>query len=201
MDGSVTSTVLEQDKKQMLHAQQLALYAAAFMRDAFSRRDALNFARPATLSMGYQPSVVYSVVSAYQQACDHLGELERLPDDWDGYGALRVSDEARNNAMSLIHSTCMHNLLAPSPTVSPNPNGTVSLEWQTDDREAYIEIGNTKASGYCRFSNQKPLYLQGSPEEVSAILPGLVSLLSEPARPLVPMLSQTGAWVDDDGTD
>lgn len=197
MDGSTTSTVLEPDKTQQVRAQQITLYVTAFLRDASSRQDNMSFV-PA---ISHQPAAIYTIASASQQACEQLKDLTRLSDNWDGYGALRISEEALRNAMSVVHSTCIHNLGSTSPAVSPNPNGTVSLEWQRDDREAYIEIGNTRASGYCRFSNQKPLYLQGSPEDVNALLPGLISLLSEPARPLVPMLSQAIARVDDDATD
>jgi hypothetical protein len=47
------------------------------------------------------------------------------------------------------------------PEISPQPLGVIALKWKTDSGEAYIEIGETRFSGYIELAGGKTYYLQG----------------------------------------
>ena len=72
-----------------------------------------------------------------------LEEMARLPDNWDGYGGLPISKGAVANARAALSS-----LLAavPLPDITPNPNGTISMEWETERGVAHLEVGATRFS-------------------------------------------------------
>jgi hypothetical protein len=79
--------------------------------------------------------------------------------NWDGYGALPVSSETRKNALSAL-SGLEH--LAPAPAVIPNPNGTISFEWETEKGIGHLEVGRTRFSFYIRRTSGIPFLLDGS---------------------------------------
>jgi hypothetical protein len=165
MDSSSdTSTVLNQEKKR----QQLAMLGAA------------------AWTPFQQPTAIYEETRAaalYEQVYASLKELSQLPENWDGYGALQVGDQALRNAKTFVNSIALYSSGFDAPGVAPNPNGTLSLEWERDGQEAYLEIGNTRASGYCRFPRLPTTYIQGSAEDVSVWLPAFLAHISESSKP------------------
>jgi hypothetical protein len=75
-----------------------------------------------------------------------LYALAALPENWDGYGALHISAETIHNARRALN-VLAH---APLPEITPNPNGTISFEWETESSEAHLEIGKTRYSFYAK---------------------------------------------------
>ena len=93
-------------------------------------------------------------------------ELASLEDDWDGYGAVAISDRARANAerfASIIGDTPFN---LPTPEVTPNPAGTISFEWDSPHGEAYFEIGDTDYSAFIKSNGQPTIYSQGRVDEI-----------------------------------
>jgi len=86
-----------------------------------------------------------------------LGQLSKLKEDWDGYGALAVTPDACAHAQRFLTFSPQGMLV---PDVSPTSNGTVSLEWLSNEGDAYLEIGRTRYSGHIQ-SGGKTVYLQG----------------------------------------
>jgi hypothetical protein len=86
-----------------------------------------------------------------------LGQLSKLKEDWDGYGALAVASDACAHAQRFIAFSPQGMLV---PEVSPTSNGTVSLEWVSNEGDAYLEVGRTRYSGHIQ-SRGKTIYLQG----------------------------------------
>ena len=84
-----------------------------------------------------------------------------LGEHWDGYGGLPISERARNHARHFIDVIEASPFSLSAPEVSPNANGTIAMEWEIGATEAYLEIGNTRYSGYIKKSGQRPVYLQG----------------------------------------
>ena len=74
-----------------------------------------------------------------------IEELSRMEENWDGYGALPISGTTRYNALSVLRGIVPH---APTPDITPNPNGTVSFEWESPRGKAHLEIGQTRLSFY-----------------------------------------------------
>lgn len=74
---------------------------------------------------------------------DPLDEIARLPRNWDGY------DGGTFLPATIDHARRVRDALTAAGfdvEVTPNPNGTVSLEWQNN----HVEVGATRGIGYVR---------------------------------------------------
>lgn len=67
-----------------------------------------------------------------------LDELANLPDNWNGEGAVRISPRIVARTRSILTSIIVDH---PRPELTPNPNGTISLEWDCANRFLHLEIG------------------------------------------------------------
>jgi hypothetical protein len=114
-----------------------------------------------SIPLYWRGSATASVINACEAAKVVVSTFQSLGPDWDGYGAVPISETARSNATRVLDIIEAMPVSLPTPEISPNPNGTISMEWDTEDAEAYIEIGNTRFSGYIRSSDASPVYLQG----------------------------------------
>src|SRR5262245_6918574 len=72
-------------------------------------------------------------------------DFAAMPENWDGYGAIRIGFETKNNAQSALELILIY---APAPDITPNSNGTISFEWETPHGVSHLEIGRTKFSFY-----------------------------------------------------
>jgi hypothetical protein len=86
----------------------------------------------------------FAEFDAARQAIEELAFPES---DWDGYGALPITAEAKTNARAALDTL---ETSAPAPEVIPNANGTLSFEWETDLGVGHLEIGRTRYSFYIR---------------------------------------------------
>lgn len=69
-----------------------------------------------------------------------------LENNWDGYGAIPACKECASNAISLI-KLIRENTFCSITECYPNPNGTISLEWNKDNKEhVYVEVGRETMS-------------------------------------------------------
>jgi hypothetical protein len=74
-----------------------------------------------------------------------ISELAQLGPNWDGYGADPIAGSCIDQVRVLI------NLLPatiPSPEITPNPNGTLTLDWETGDQALSLELGATRFSSF-----------------------------------------------------
>ena len=108
-----------------------------------------------------------------------ISELASMDENWDGYGALRISPETTSNTLS-----CLDNLLrvAPVPDITPNPNGTISLEWETERGVAHLEIGKTRFSFYLKLRSGKPILADGLAKHIPEYVGGIVSSFLFPVQ-------------------
>src|SRR5204863_10222506 len=49
----------------------------------------------------------------------------------------------------------------PVPEVMPKSGGTMGFEWDVGTAEAYLEIGNTKFSGYVKSEDHEAILIEG----------------------------------------
>lgn len=89
---------------------------------------------------------------------DQLLDLASLPNGWDGEGAAAISDNIVNRVKTILSQT---RSLAASPDLIPNTNGTISLEWESDDRFIHLEIGENDFSLLLGSSGTPPRGMQG----------------------------------------
>jgi hypothetical protein len=108
---------------------------------------------------------------------EHTGELKA---DWDGDGALPIQEQTKNNALLAARSIVAS---APVPGIAPNPNGTISMEWETNLGSGHLEIGRTKYSFYLEAPGCKLFTAQGSVDKMVPYLGLLVSRYLFPPAP------------------
>jgi hypothetical protein len=133
----------------------------------------------------------YEEYRCLSQGIDSFGELL---DNWDGYGASSISAQARNNALGFVRVIEAYPFAMPRPDILPKPTGTISFEWETAHAEAYIEIGNTRYSGFIKRGWQQPIFLQGQADAMDQQLVAVVqnSILPPPMHPAAITEIRTG---------
>lgn len=130
----------------------------------------------------FPTAAVIFALPARTEARELLDQFKTLEENWDGYGALKISEEAYNTASMFIKN------LPPtitSPEISPNPNGTITLEWETNTSSAQLEVGRTTYSFFLRPTQGKKTYMQGAASEVPPVI-GLLATLQKPTTSTPP---------------
>lgn len=85
------------------------------------------------------------------QAINDIWALGRLPDNWDGYGALSVDYMAQKIAVNLL--TGLMKFEIPRPDILPTANGGVALEWETAQINLALEINPYRDIRACIWSS------------------------------------------------
>jgi hypothetical protein len=106
----------------------------------------------------------FAEFDAAQQSIEQLAFPEA---NWDGYGALAISAETKSNALSALNNL---EGTAPAPEIIPNPNGTLTFEWETNLGVGHLEIGRTRYSFYVRPNVGPPLLCDGEAGDVGRFL-------------------------------
>lgn len=95
-----------------------------------------------------------------EAALEEVRAFANYLDDWDGYGAVRPLSDCLMHAMNIIRNKNIR--LDYLSDIYPNPNGTLSLEWEKDENEIGLEVGKEEFSYYAHFgeyhsyNNRKP---------------------------------------------
>lgn len=87
-----------------------------------------------------------------------LEELASLPTDWDGHGAIPIAAATVSNVRIILSSILK---VITAPDVTPNSNGTVSLEWESKIGFAHLEIGLTKFALFIKPISGASTFLDG----------------------------------------
>jgi hypothetical protein len=111
-----------------------------------------------------------------------IDELAYTKPNWDGYDALPVSGDAKRNALAALGALAR---TAPLPTVVPNPNGTLSFEWESEYGIGHLEIGKTRYSFYVKPTSGRALLSDGDADKISGFLGMFVDgvLYPKPSEP------------------
>lgn len=96
-----------------------------------------------------------------------IDEFSAMGANWDGYGAAAIGEMACANARAALSSLLA---VAPCPDLSPNPNGTISMEWESESGYAVLEIGNSRFSFYLKVGTRKLPSVAGNANEISPAL-------------------------------
>jgi hypothetical protein len=109
-----------------------------------------------------------------------IEELATLDGNWDGYGALKIQEQTRKNALAAVDLMLYW---APAPDIAPNSNGTISMEWETDSGIGHFEIGQTRYSFYIDREGGDPILADGRADEVAPQLGLVISSVLYPLKP------------------
>jgi len=127
-----------------------------------------------------------------------VNNLSDLNHNWDGYGASSIEPEARANALRLIGVIEPGSPGLPLPEISPKPTGTISFEWETPHAEVYIEVGNTRYSGFVQVKQQQPIYIQNDAASLDQNILALIqsAILSPTSATAVTEIRSKAPWHD-----
>jgi len=117
---------------------------------------------------------------AIEEARNDIQQLAQLTQNWDGFGAIPIQEGTRNNAIAAVSSLL---LWTPSPEISPNPNGTISLEWETDSGIAQLEVGQSKYSFFIDLRRGEPVLRDGSADQITFDVGMMVAAFLFPPPP------------------
>ena len=101
-----------------------------------------------------------------------------LPENWDGYGAVRIGSTAVDNANNALQLLLPR---APAPDISPNPSGTISFEWETEEGVAYMEIGATRFSVFIEPKAGGTTHINGMATQLDRQVGSLIASILFPA--------------------
>lgn len=116
----------------------------------------------------------FAEFEAAREAINHPA-LEQ--ENWDGYGALAITKEIKGNALSML---ARFETTVAAPEVTPNPNGTISLVWETSKGYGHLEIGRTRYSFYVQPSVGDVISNDGDTDRVNPAVGSLVDALLYP---------------------
>jgi hypothetical protein len=117
---------------------------------------------------------------AIAEAKNDIQQLGRLSFNWDGFGAIPIRELTQDNAIAAVNAFL---LWTPSPLISPNPNGTISMEWETDAGTAQLEVGQSRYSVFIDPKYGEPILRDGSADQIAFDLGFMVAALLFPPAP------------------
>lgn len=131
------------------------------------------FENPAQISREFFLEKVHgSLISEISTAHLVISKLADMEANWDGYGAAVISQQTADNGKNAIERLCAFTQI---PDITPNPNGTLSFEWETDDGYAHLEIGKTKFSFYIKTELGNKILKDGFVNEIGLPIAHLIN--------------------------
>ena len=92
-----------------------------------------------------------------EEMLSEIRNLGNLPNNWDGYGAIRVRPKSLANAIDVISAKEIDSTMIDE--VFAQPNGTVYIRWENDEkRKLGLEIGENMMSYYVDTSEETMFY-------------------------------------------
>lgn len=123
-------------------------------------------------------SLVMSEFASRLVTMQRIHDIEKLETDWDGHGAEQVCAACVNNARKIAD---LLPTFALSPDIFPNPNGTITLEWENARGTLSIEIGESGISGFFD-THTGPLFFQ---EDYDGGIPAFVESALRKMEPIL----------------
>ena len=105
--------------------------------------------------------LVASTSRSYDYLIDLISEVVSLGSGWNGYDAVPISDSVAQNSAYLISELASLQFRLPAPAVSPEAMGTISMTWESQFGHAYLEVGESRYSGYIDPLAGEPIYSEG----------------------------------------
>lgn len=90
------------------------------------------------------------------QCLQTIQSFADLPDNWDDAGGVTFKKETVANARALMEF--MTSRAIPCPDVSPNPHGTIAMEWENDQGYAYVEVGASQLTALVKTVDRRLVF-------------------------------------------
>lgn len=130
---------------------------------------------PPAISALPTAAIIYQVQHGRETAV--LEEYRALSANWDGHDADPISDAACSAARMFLVSLPSS---LESPDLCPNPSGTISMEWESAQGQAQLELGRSKYSFYLRQKGGVTVYQKGETRLASSVYALLAALYANP---------------------
>ncbi|MFZ4699152.1 MAG: hypothetical protein ACOYMG_03795 [Candidatus Methylumidiphilus sp.] len=116
-------------------------------------------------------------ISERESALHTIQDFAKFESDWDGYGALPIHEAIVKIACQFINSLPDH---LPCPDLTPNTNGTISMEWETRAGIAHLEVGKTRYSLYIKRLIGNAVLRDGKSATLAADVANLIGAILYP---------------------
>lgn len=84
--------------------------------------------------------------------------FKSLENSWDGFGAIPLGVKCATNAIKLLDNF-NPNMLSKISDIFPNPNGTITIEWENNISEIIsLEVGQETFTYYVDFKSLEPKF-------------------------------------------
>lgn len=90
--------------------------------------DEIGFEVRKAITLGRQNDVLQALDVIYEE-CSEEG--------WDGYDAIPITEDAYNEASRLIMTLPVTSFI-PMPDITPEPDGSIALEWSKDKHKIFV---------------------------------------------------------------
>lgn len=93
-------------------------------------------------------------MGAYDYCTWDVVGMAKLQPNWDGYGAVPLDPDTVANAQAIL---VLLREFGNDGEPTPNPNGTITIEWQDDNvgKHFTLEVGKTLISGFVKSIDRK----------------------------------------------
>lgn len=134
---------------------------------------ALRYQHPSVKTASSLSNAISTAMPAeLRTALISIDEIIAMPADWDGYGALPINARTASNAKNALKLLLA---VTPTPDITPNTNGTISLEWESSQGVAHLEIGATRFSLFIKPTSGRTSFADGLADSMTQELGLLIS--------------------------
>lgn len=122
-------------------------------------------------------------LDCYNYFKDQIAEFVELPNNWDGYHGIPLIKNIADIASKFV-AMLDGSYLDLVTDIFPNPNGTITFEWEKADEEKLsLELGETNYSYFVKYSNKEPKLVNGEDilHDIKTLTKSISELFGEPA--------------------
>jgi hypothetical protein len=82
-------------------------------------------------------------------------DIRNLKDNWDGYGGNEIDENVIAHSIHLFNDlpNAFVSLLN-KDSITPTPNGTITIVWENEKNELFLEIGNKYSTYYIKHGEE-----------------------------------------------
>ncbi|MEI9958655.1 MAG: hypothetical protein WDM90_20630 [Ferruginibacter sp.] len=103
---------------------------------------------------GYIEQILPKANYTRKELIKEILSFKSLNESWDGFGAVPLEVDSAANVLELI-DLMDDKITSRIDQIYPNPQGTISIEWNNDlDETVFVEIGNNTMSYYAQLIGQ-----------------------------------------------
>lgn len=87
---------------------------------------------------------------------DLIKNFRQLGENWDGEGGQTFKEATIAHSLVIVEYVTSRGL--PCPDVSPNPHGTIAMEWENKNGHAYVEVGKQQLTALFKATDRRTIF-------------------------------------------